>query len=473
MNKITKIATFVGVAFVSVGANAADWNITQTADITVPAPTMTQGGAANVVSSSQALNGIVIDNVNDDLASGTQTVNIAASTGVQLVQGPLVDESNQALNYISGKDIGTVDTISQIVNQTEVSTTTMDQSDTSPAGLNAQAVNLSEASNDIDRLLQDYNESGALTMTQGDMTTSLNLQAVNGVIADNNVATVSLVQSIDVDGVASMTQEASNVGGTNGQFGNGALAIGGQLDNTVQTFTATASDLNVTQAAASNSNVQATNAIATLAGGNIGDTPGSTTQTTTIAAGAANFSQTVSGTDNVQSGNLALADGDITDLTQTFEASNALEVDFDQTPTAAANIQAGNMAKLETGTGDVIDEISQVFNSSVLSTDFNQDSGSSNLTQAGNFIDITTGNINDSDTTQLFTALGGNVAMTQSGAGTASGNLQALNGIVDDAGAGSGGTVSQVLTITAASYTMTQENIIGSGQFGNFVGVKF
>jgi len=473
MNKVTKIAAFVGVAFVSVNASAADWNITQSANITVPAPELTQGGVANVVSSSQAVNGIAIDTVNDDLASGTQTADIASAIGVQLVQGSLVDESNQAINYISGKDIGSVDTISQIVNQTEVSATSLSQSDTSPVGSNRQAVNFTEASEDVDRLLQDYNETGALSMTQADINTTLNVQASNLSIANVNVATENLTQSVDVDGVANLTQAATVVGALNAQVGNGAIAIEGQLDNVVQTFTATTSDLNLTQDVAGVSNLQSTNAIATLDDGNIGDTPGSTSQTTTIAAGAANFSQTVSGTDNVQGGNVASADGDITGLAQTFEATNALEVDFDQTPTAASNIQAGNMARLETGLGDVIDEISQVFNSSLLSTDFNQDSGSSNLTQAGNLIDITNGNIDDSDTTQLFTALGGNVAMTQTGAGTASGNLQALNGIVDDAGAGSGGTVSQVLTIAAASFSMTQENIAGSGQFGNFVGVKF
>ncbi len=479
MNRVTKIAAFIGSALITTGAHAADWNITQTANITVPEPIMTQGGTANVVSSTQALNGIALDTLNDDLATGTQTANIAASTGVQMTQGPSVDDSVQATNFIAGRDIGSTDVISQVVNQTEVSTTSVTQTDTSGAGLNAQAVNYSDASGDVDRLLQDYNESGSISMTQENISTSLNAQAINAAVAEGNTATVSLTQSIDVDGVATLTQAASSVGGSNAQGGNVAVALGGQLDNTIQSFTATTTDLNVTQEAASDINIQGANIIATGnivtagGGGNIGDTAGSTSQTLTIAAGGANFSQAVSGSDNVQAGNLASSDGDISDLTQTFEATNALEVDFDQTPTAANNTQAGNMAILQSGTGDVIDEISQVFNSSLSSTDFNQNSGSSNLTQAGNYIDITTGNIDDSDTTQLFTALGGAVAMTQSGAGTASGNLQALNGIVDAAGAGTGGTVSQVLTITAASYTMTQDNITGSGQFGNFVGVKF
>lgn len=472
MNKMTKVAVFVGAVLVGSGASAADWNITQEATITVPNPTMTQGGTASVISSDQALNGIALDTASDDLASGTQTSNIAASTGVNMVQGPLVDASDQALNSVSAKYIGSDDTISQIVNQTDVSVTTMSQTDTSPTGSNRQAINLSDASDDVGRLLQNYNESGALTMTQSSMVSSNNVQAVNYAIGDN-VGNTTLTQSINVDGIATLTQAASVTGGSNTQAGNIAIARNGDVDNTAQTFTATASDVNLTQATASADNLQATNAIITEAGGDIGNTAGSTTQTTTIAAGGVNFSQTVSGADNVQAGNYASADGDIVDLEQNFEAANSAEVDFDQTPTAANNTQAGNMAVLTTSVNGDIEEISQVFNSSDLSTDFNQNSASGSLTQAGNFIDIGSGDINDSGTTQLFTAPGGTVAMTQSGAGAAAGNLQALNAIVDNAGAFSGGTVSQALNVTAATFTMTQENITSSGQFGNFVGVKF
>ncbi|RBP51224.1 beta strand repeat-containing protein [Arenicella xantha] len=471
MNKMTKIAAFIGVALVASGANAADWNVTQSADITVPAPSMTQGATSNVASSNQALNGIVIDAVNDDLASGTQTTIISSSTGVDLTQGPSVDASNQALNLIIGKDVGSVSTISQTVSQTDFSTTALTQADTSSAGANVQAANLTDATGDIDRLVQNYDEVGNVNLTQSTMTTSGNVQGINyakGV----NVATSNLTQSVNVSGVSSMTQGAGNSGGNNTQIGNAAIATTGSLDLTTQTFTA-AADLTLTQAASGASNVQATNLMKTESGGNIGDSIGSTTQTTTIASGPADFSQTVSASGNVQAGNFASSDADISDLTQTFEASGALEVDFDQTPTAAANTQAGNMAVLATGTGDFIDEISQVFNSSTTLTDLNQVSASSTLTQAGNLIDITTGTIDDSGTTQLFTALGGAVTMNQSGAGAASGNLQALNAIVDNAGAGSGGTVNQVLTIASTSFSMVQDNISGSGQYGNFVGVKY
>jgi hypothetical protein len=472
MKKMTKIAAFVGASLLASGAHAADWNVSQTADVTVPAPSLSQGATTNVATSNQALNGIALDNTEDDLASGSQTANLASSVGVDLNQGPFVDGSNQAINFIDGQNIGSTSIISQVVNQTDVSTTSLTQSDTSSAGSNVQAANLANASVDVDRLVQDYNETGELEMTQSVMTTSGNVQGVNyakGV----NVATESLSQSIDVDGEARMTQGAGNSGGSNTQVGNGAVATTGELDETVQSFTATTNDLIVTQAVSGTNNVQATNFMKTETGGDIGATAGTTTQTTTIAAGEAIFEQTASASNNIQAGNLASSDGDIADLTQSFLASGAQAVDFDQTPTASSNVQAGNMAVLATGTTDSVDEISQSFVGSNLVTDFNQESASSTLIQAGNLIDITTGNIDDSGTTQSFTVGGGDLSITQNGLGSASGNLQALNAIVDNAGSGSGGTVSQVLNVTAATFSMVQDNITGSGQYGNFVGVKY
>ena len=179
MKKMTKIAAFVGASLLASGAHAADWNVTQTADVTVPAPSLSQGATTNVASSNQALNGIALDNTEDDLASGSQTANLASSVGVDLNQGPFVDGSNQAINFIDGQNIGSTSIISQVVNQTDVSTTSLTQSDTSSAGSNVQAANLANASVDVDRLVQDYNETGELEMTQSVMTTSGNVQGVN------------------------------------------------------------------------------------------------------------------------------------------------------------------------------------------------------------------------------------------------------------------------------------------------------
>ena len=473
MKKMTKVAAFIGLAVTSSGAMAADWNVTQNANITVAAPSITQGATASVVTSDQALNGIALDINNDDLASGSQTATVAASTGIVLVQGPNVDGSNQAINYIEGRDIGSNALITQTVNQTAVSATSLTQSDTTATGNNIQAANLTEAERDVDQLSQVYTEAGTLTMTQSNVTSGSNTQGVNVTVAERDAGSVALTQSVTVAGVAAMTQGAGNTGGSNVQVGNGTIANTRDIDNTTQTFTANGTDLNLTQSAAGSNNIQATNYLDTSATGTIGVTAATTSQTTTISSGNANFLQDVSGTGNVQAGNLASSGEDIADLTQSFSASGAAEVDFDQTPTAASNTQAGNMAELSTGAGgDLIDEISQTFTSSTTSTDFNQNSASSNLIQAGNLIDITTGNIDDSGTTQQFDALGGSVSMSQSGAGAASSNLQALNGIIDSVGAGSGGTVSQALTVTSTTFTMSQENITSSGQFGNFVGSR-
>ena len=79
MKKMTKIAAFVGASLLASGAHAADWNVTQTADVTVPAPSLSQGATTNVASSNQALNGIALDNTEDDLASGSQTANPRSS----------------------------------------------------------------------------------------------------------------------------------------------------------------------------------------------------------------------------------------------------------------------------------------------------------------------------------------------------------------------------------------------------------
>jgi hypothetical protein len=129
------------------------------------------------------------------------------------------------------------------------------------------------------------------------------------------------------------------------------------------------------------------------------------------------------------------------------------------------------MIDMPGGTSGLVDEATQVFTSSDTSTDFNQSSASNTLIQAGNLIDLGAGNsIDDTGSTQSFTAGGGSVAMTQDGSGSA--NLQALNGIVYET-TGAVSTVSQELTITATTFTMSQDAVAGSGQYGNFVGVKY
>ena len=128
MNKMTKLAASISIMIVSTsGVSAADWNVTQDANITVAAPTMNQGATTNVVSSNQAINGIALDTTNDDLATGSQTADLASSTGVVLNQGEFVDGANQAINYIAADNVGSVSVITQTVNQTATSNTAITQ----------------------------------------------------------------------------------------------------------------------------------------------------------------------------------------------------------------------------------------------------------------------------------------------------------------------------------------------------------
>lgn len=466
--KATKVAACIGVMFAASGAYATDWNVTQNADITVAAPSITQGATSNVVSSNQALNGIVLDIDEDGLATGSQTVTIA-SDGVILTQGGNVDNANQALNLIEAEDIGSTSVITQTVNQTTSATTVLTQVDLDTTGNNVQAANLATARLDVEALLQSYTETGNLQLDQNSVASANNTQGVN-FATGQDVGTTSLTQSVVVDGRTRLIQGAGNVGGANIQVGNGASATTGDVVNTSQSFTSTTGNLVLRQSVAGvGANIQAANMLRTE--GAAGDIDAANVQTITKSSGRVRFTQNVSASNNTQAGNLAISGDNIDDLTQTFNASGSVSVDFDQTPTASTNVQAGNMAVLANAGNDTVGEISQTFTSSILVTDFVQESGATNLIQAGNLIDINGGDINDSGTTQEFQALGGDVSMTQSGGGSA--NLQAFNAIVDASGNGSGGTVSQQLTITSGTFVMAQNDVTGSGQYGNFVGVKY
>ncbi|MFT5137172.1 MAG: hypothetical protein ACI8XV_002209 [Arenicella sp.] len=470
MKKMTKVAVFITASFAASSASASDWNVTQAASITVAAPSITQGATTNVVSSNQAVNGIVLA-TGDDLLTGSQTATIGSSAGIVLTQGGNVDSSNQAINLIQANGIGATSEITQTVTQTGTSTTALTQEDLDATGGNVQAANLSDATGNIVHLSQTYAESDSVALVQSSVVSAANTQGVNYATAGDSIgnATMGLTQSVTVTNAASFTQGAGNVGGNNVQVGNGAVAKGamGAILNTVQTFTVSAANLDLTQSAGSaGSNTQAVNMISATGANSTINT--GTAQTVTVTAGDTNFLQDTSSTDNTQAGNLANAAGDIDQLAQTFSASGANEVDFDQVPTAASNRQAGNMAAL-TGAGAITD-ILQVFTSSTTTTDLNQTSTSGTLIQAGNLIDLGTGSITDAGVTQQFDALGGAVAMTQAGAAT--GNLQALNGIVYD-NTGADSTVSQALTITATTFAMSQDAVTSSGQYGNFVGVKY
>jgi hypothetical protein len=423
------------------------------------------------VSSNQALNGIVLE-ASDSLAVGTQTANITSSTGIILTQGNQVDGATQALNLIDAHDIGSGGIVSQTVNQLGAGTTTLTQADNAATGGNMQAANLGIASGDVIDLDQVYAEDGDLTLVQSSVASSSNIQGVNYVEAADHIGATGLDQSVTVDGTTSLTQGELNVGGLNVQVGNGAVAIAGTISKTSQAFTS-AGDMGLTQSAGGigGNNIQAVNMIsAEGAGADIGDAA-AVTQTVTVGAANLVLTQDAASNGNIQAGNLALSGFNIANLDQTITASGATTVDFNQTPTGTGNTQAGNMIKVTGSTSGLVDEATQVFTSSGTSTDFNQSSVSSTLIQAGNLIDLGAGNsINDTGSTQSFTAGGGSVAMTQDGGGSS--NLQALNGIVYDT-TGAVSVFSQEIIIPANSFTMSQDGVTGSGQYGNFVGAKY
>lgn len=467
----TKVAACIGLMLASSGAYATDWDVTQSANIEAAAPTITQGGTALVSGSNQAVNGIVLDNTEDDLASGSQSVTVT-STGVVLTQGDTVDNANQALNFIDADNIGSDSAVSQTVSQTTGMTTVLTQSDDNTTGGNVQGINYAKTRLDVDALTQSYTEQGNLQMRQNSVDSANNIQGVNIVLAGRDAGTVSLTQSVSVTGRTSMRQGANNIGGSNTQVGNAAIAVLGDVTNTTQSFSSSTGDLVLRQVVGGSDNVQATNLLRTESAA--GDIDSENVQTTTKTGGNVLFTQDTGSANNIQAGNVAISGDNIEDLVQTFNASTAASVDFDQTPTAINNIQAGNMAVLENAGNDTIGDVSQTFTSSITRTDLLQSSGSTNLIQAGNLIDINSGDVvNDgaTTTTQLFEALGGDVTLTQNGGGSA--NLQAFNAIVDAAGAGSGGTVSQQLSINSTTFVMAQDSVSGSGQYGNFVGVKY
>jgi hypothetical protein len=467
---MTKVASFIAASLLVSNAAASDWDVTQVASITTAAPTLNQGATTNVASSNQAVNAIVLDTT-DDLVAGSQTATLDSSTGLLLTQGSNVDSSNQAINLVDGFDLGGTTSITQTVLQTGTSTTLLTQKDVDATGSNVQAVNLGVAGNDITGLKQVYTESDSVSLVQSDVVSSTNVQGLNYATAVEGIGGTELTQSVTVATDATFVQGAGNVGGTNVQVGNAAVANGAaaSIANTAQTFTVTGGNLDLTQSVATvGGDTQAVNMIS--ATGATSTISATTTQDVIVTAGAVNFTQDAAIGDNTQAGNLALAANAIGDLTQTFNASGASEVDFDQIPTAGSNTQAGNMVAL-TGTGE-ISEVLQLFSSSTVgATDFNQSSDQANLIQAGNLIKITSGGtINDASAdTQTFTAVGGATAVTMTQDGGGSANLQALNGIVYDA-AGLSNSATQTLTVASTSFTMTQDNISGSGQYGNFVG---
>ena len=454
---------------------AADWTITQSATITVAAPALTQGETATVTGSTQAINGIALEDDADDLTGGSQLSTLTSSTSLNLTQGPHVDASTQAFNAISAQNIGAPTGIAPVVTQTVINDnsggTALSQTGTDGGG-NLQAANAAEAAAAIHSLKQVITATGTLTVSQT-MSTAANTQAVNfaesgsGAIGSN--ATHQVEQELTQSDITLLNQTNSGTG--NIQGGNVLKSAGGGIKHATQTARVSAAvTMNQTNGGASN--VQAIN-LAQVVGGNIA-TLG---QNTSFDGAAAVDINTSNGSDNnVQAINLVQSsgDGDIgsgsEQLLQSFNTAAATSFRFDQVDgTGDGNVQAGNMAAIG-GTSAVIAGISQTFTGSTTANTFTQTANTTGRIQAGNLIDLGTGSMSDAaGPHQTFSVTAGTLAMVQE---SGENSLQALNAIVDATGGTADVNIHQSLSITATTFTMNQDGGSNNGQYGNFAGAK-
>ena len=456
---------------------AADWTITQSATITVAAPALTQGETATVTGSTQAINGIALQDDADDLTGGSQLSTLTSATSLNLTQGPHVDASTQAFNAISAQNIGAPTGTAPVVTQTVINDnsggTALSQTGTDGGG-NLQAANAAEAAAAIHSLKQVITATGTLTVSQT-MSTAANTQAVNfaesgsGAIGSN--ATHQVEQELTQSGITTLTQTNSGTG--NIQGGNVLKSAVGGIKHATQTATVSAA-VTMTQSntGSGDGNVQAIN-LAQVAGGNI-VTLG---QNTSFDGAAAVDINTSNGSDNnVQAINLVQSsgDGDIgsgsEQLLQSFNTAAATSFRFDQVDgTGDGNVQAGNMAAIG-GTSAVIAGISQTFTGSTTANTFTQTANTTGRIQAGNLIDLGTGSMSDAaGPHQTFSVTAGTLAMVQE---SGENSLQALNAIVDATGGTADVNIHQSLSITATTFTMNQDGGSNNGQYGNFAGAK-
>ncbi len=494
MKRISKIACFAGVKVamliavfaVSPQAMTADWVVIQTATITASTPELNQGNTANVTDSTQAINGIALATDEDSLDTGSsQTATLTADTTFELTQGPSVTGSKQAVNLIEAENIGgdtsgdTTAVLQVVVNET-TALTLLQTTDATGGDANLQAINAATAAESIYNLDQDTSETGTLTMRQTPVT-GFNTQAVN--YAKGNVIGVDdtrlLLQDFSVSGATTLTQTATTADGdANVQGVNVADADGstGRVDQVIQrvAFVNTLA-VTSTNGDGATDNVQAINHV--RSDGNINNA----TQSVTVAGSTLTLtsSNATGSTGNVQALNLVDSGGNIADTEQTVRASNVgTTLTFTMDGTGDSNTQAGNMAVIDASTADITG-ITQLFaGTSGTSNIFTQNTLADNLIQAANLIDLGEGGMSDPinaiiDTDQTFTVVNATVGLTQTGDGNK--NLQALNAAVDSAGGTLPVNLVQSLTVTGvgSGFTMTQNNMTGSGQFGNFAGARY
>ena len=175
-------------------AFAADWNITQASTLSVAAPELTQ---TNASSSTQAINGVVLDESNDDIVGARQSIN-AAGMSVSLTQaGVGTNDSLQALNVASARSISG---LSQEVNGLDSAQLNIES--TAGSG-NVQALNYSHAEGDTANLTQSLSGTSMVTVNNS----SGNVQAAN--YAESATYSGDLLQVTTLN-----TLDVTNLGGT-------------------------------------------------------------------------------------------------------------------------------------------------------------------------------------------------------------------------------------------------------------------
>lgn len=189
----TKTILAVVLTSLSQSALSADWNVIQTSNVGGSNPVLTQNQTS---SSTQAINGIVLDTANDSIRDSSQTTTLSGNS-ISLTQSGAGTNSNvQAVNVASANSITNLTQQVSGLNEVQI-----EQNSTSGAG-NVQALNYAIASGNTDNLSQSVN-GNSLTLS-----TSLagNIQAVN--YSESASYTGSLTQNATITNV-----DVTNLGG--------------------------------------------------------------------------------------------------------------------------------------------------------------------------------------------------------------------------------------------------------------------
>ncbi|ORU91731.1 MAG: hypothetical protein A6F72_03065 [Cycloclasticus sp. symbiont of Poecilosclerida sp. N] len=344
MKNLLKIIIVAGFVTASFNSLAADWTITQSADITTTNLTqlsLDQGVTTAVSNSRQAINGVVLNGAEDDLVSGSQTAPILARALDMNQDGQTTVGSSQAINHIAARNIGATGATG-LVRQTGVMTGVLLMTQKAGAGNNVQGGNVmvTSSTGNIVNAAQELTITNEINLGQEIGSNTNNVQALN--LADttaNSSGTVdTLVQSFDHTGANGLTLSSRNAASGNVQAGNMVDSLG-SITDLRQTFSFLNSSLGF-------------------------------------------FNLVGTGSSNIQAGNMARTDGTgsvIVEISQTFTGSsrdNVFTMSPFAGPTVSELVQAGNL--IDIGQGAITD----LTDHQVFSTE-----GTMTMTQTGGVVD--------------------------------------------------------------------------------------